>query len=75
MVAVPLSNLIADLGLGDGPVEMMPTCPELRPRHCDSALERVFYGLSECEITDLDGNVLCLSQALQNDGDLPAPSA
>jgi uncharacterized glyoxalase superfamily protein PhnB len=36
-------------------------------------LERMFYGLAEFEITDPDGHVLCLSQALENSGDLPTP--
>jgi uncharacterized glyoxalase superfamily protein PhnB len=38
-------------------------------------LERMFYGLAEFEITDPDGHVLCLSQALEDAGDLPTPSA
>jgi len=37
-------------------------------------LERMFYGLAEFEITDPDGYVICLSQALADDADLPAPS-
>jgi uncharacterized glyoxalase superfamily protein PhnB len=36
-------------------------------------LERMFYGLAEFEITDPDGHVLCLSQALENADDLPTP--
>jgi hypothetical protein len=36
-------------------------------------LERMFYGLVEFEITDPDGNVLCLSQELADAGDLPTP--
>jgi uncharacterized glyoxalase superfamily protein PhnB len=38
-----------------------------------SRLERMFYGLAEFEITDPDGYVLCLSEALQDDDDLPTP--
>jgi uncharacterized glyoxalase superfamily protein PhnB len=38
-------------------------------------LERMFYGLAEFEITDPDGYVLCLSQALEDAGDLPTPAA
>lgn len=37
-------------------------------------LERMFYGLAEFEITDPDGYVLCLSQLLEDDSDLPTPS-
>ncbi len=37
-------------------------------------LERMFYGLSEFEITDPDGYVLCLSESLQDDSDLPTPA-
>jgi catechol 2,3-dioxygenase-like lactoylglutathione lyase family enzyme len=37
-------------------------------------LERMFYGLAEFEITDPDGYVLCLSQLLEGDSDLPTPS-
>jgi uncharacterized glyoxalase superfamily protein PhnB len=36
-------------------------------------LERMFYGLAEFEITDPDGYVLCLSQELEDAGDLPLP--
>jgi catechol 2,3-dioxygenase-like lactoylglutathione lyase family enzyme len=36
-------------------------------------LERMFYGLAEFEITDPDGHILCLSQALENADDLPTP--
>jgi uncharacterized glyoxalase superfamily protein PhnB len=36
-------------------------------------LERMFYGLAEFEITDPDGYVLCLSQELNDAGDLPSP--
>lgn len=36
-------------------------------------LERMFYGLCEFEITDPDGYVICLSEALPNDSDLPSP--
>jgi uncharacterized glyoxalase superfamily protein PhnB len=36
-------------------------------------LERMFYGLSEFEITDPDGHVLCLAEKLRNDRDLPKP--
>lgn len=38
-------------------------------------LERMFYGLSEFEITDPDGHVLCLAEKLRNDRDLPTPEA
>src|SRR5262245_11860852 len=38
-------------------------------------LERMFYGLAEFEITDPDGYVICLSQALDDAGDLPTPAA
>ena len=38
-------------------------------------LERMFYGLAEFEITDPDGYMLCLSQALEDASDLPAPMA
>jgi uncharacterized glyoxalase superfamily protein PhnB len=38
-------------------------------------LERMFYGLAEFEISDPDGYVLCLSQMLQDAGDLPTPVA
>ena len=34
-------------------------------------LERMFYGLAEFEITDPDGYVICLSQLLEDAGDLP----
>jgi len=37
-------------------------------------LERMFYGLAEFEITDLDGYVICLSQALEDACDLPTPT-
>ena len=37
-------------------------------------LERMFYGLSEFEITDPDGYVICLSQLLEDASDLPTPS-
>src|SRR5437016_1405176 len=36
-------------------------------------LERMFYGLSEFEITDPDGYVICLSQMLEDASDLPTP--
>ncbi len=36
-------------------------------------LERMFYGLAEFEITDPDGYVLCLSEALNQMDDLPTP--
>ncbi len=36
-------------------------------------LERMFYGMAEFEITDPDGYVLCLGQALEDPGDLPTP--
>ena len=36
-------------------------------------LERMFYGLSEFEITDPDGHVLCLAEKLRNERDLPKP--
>ena len=38
-------------------------------------LERMFYGLAEFEITDPDGYVICLSQFLEEAGDLPTPAA
>ena len=38
-------------------------------------LERMFYGLAEFEITDPDGNILCLSQRLADMSDLPSPAA
>jgi len=38
-------------------------------------LERMFYGLPEFEITDPDGNVVCLSQLLEDASDLPTPTA
>lgn len=37
-------------------------------------LERMFYGLAEFEITDPDGYILCLSQMLEDDSDLPTPA-
>ncbi len=37
-------------------------------------LERMPYGMSEFEITDPDGYVLCLGQVLDDDADLPTPS-
>jgi uncharacterized glyoxalase superfamily protein PhnB len=36
-------------------------------------LERMFYGLSEFEITDPDGYVVCLSQFVEDASDLPTP--
>ena len=36
-------------------------------------MEKMFYGLAEFEITDPDGYVLCLSQKLEDDSDLPSP--
>jgi uncharacterized glyoxalase superfamily protein PhnB len=36
-------------------------------------LEWMFYGLAEFELTDPDGYVLCLSQELPDDADLPRP--
>jgi len=36
-------------------------------------LERMFYGLAEFEVTDPDGYVICLSQQLEDDSDLPVP--
>jgi catechol 2,3-dioxygenase-like lactoylglutathione lyase family enzyme len=36
-------------------------------------LERMFYGLAEFEIADPDGNVICLSQLLEDASDLPTP--
>lgn len=36
-------------------------------------LERMPYGLAEFEITDPDGHVICLSQAVDEAMDLPAP--
>ncbi len=38
-------------------------------------LERMPYGLSEFEITDPDGYILCLSQELEDASDLPTPHA
>ena len=38
-------------------------------------LERMPYGLAEFEISDPDGYVICLSQMLEDAGDLPTPSA
>jgi catechol 2,3-dioxygenase-like lactoylglutathione lyase family enzyme len=38
-------------------------------------LEQMFYGLAEFEITDPDGYVICLSQQLEDPGDLPMPQA
>jgi len=37
-------------------------------------LERMFYGLAEFEITDPDGYLLCLGQALEDASDLPSPA-
>ena len=37
-------------------------------------LERMFYGMAEFEITDPDGYVLCLGQALEDTSDLPTPA-
>lgn len=37
-------------------------------------LERMFYGLAEFEITDPDGYVLCLSEELEDQEDLPTPT-
>ncbi len=37
-------------------------------------LERMIYGMAEFEITDPDGYVLCLGQALEGAGDLPTPA-
>lgn len=36
-------------------------------------LERMFYGLCEFEIVDLDGYAICLAEPLRNDSDLPTP--
>ena len=36
-------------------------------------LERMFYGLAEFEIKDLDGYVLCLAEELDDGQDLPTP--
>jgi hypothetical protein len=36
---------------------------------------RMPYGLAEFEITDPDGYVICLSQLLEDAGDLPTPAA
>jgi len=36
-------------------------------------LERMFYGLCEFEIVDLDGYVICLAEPLRDDSDLPTP--
>jgi len=33
----------------------------------------MFYGLAQFEVTDPDGYVLCLSQALEDVRDLPSP--
>ena len=38
-------------------------------------LEQMPYGLAEFEITDPDGYVICLSQQLEDAGDLPGPTA
>ncbi len=38
-------------------------------------LEQMPYGLAEFEITDPDGYVICLSQQLQDAGELPTPVA
>ena len=38
-------------------------------------LERMPYGLAEFEITDPNGYVICLSQLLEDAGDLPTPAA
>ncbi len=38
-------------------------------------LERMPYGLAEFEIMDPDGYVICLSQFLEDAGDLPTPTA
>lgn len=38
-----------------------------------ASLRAMFYGLSEFEITDPDGHVLCLAEKLRNDRDLPKP--
>jgi uncharacterized glyoxalase superfamily protein PhnB len=35
-------------------------------------LERAFYGLAECEVRDLDGYVICLSQDLADARDVPS---
>lgn len=37
-------------------------------------VEQMPYGLAEFEIVDPDGHVLCLSQELDNEGDVPRPS-
>jgi catechol 2,3-dioxygenase-like lactoylglutathione lyase family enzyme len=37
-------------------------------------LEQMPYGLAEFEITDPDGYVICLSQRLEDAGDLPTPA-
>lgn len=36
-------------------------------------LERMFYGLCEFEIVDLDDYTICLAEPLRNDSDLPTP--
>lgn len=36
-------------------------------------LERMFYGMSEFELTDPDGHVICLGQYLDDADDLPTP--
>jgi hypothetical protein len=38
-------------------------------------LERMAYGLSEFEVTDPEGYVICLSQLLEDASDLPTPAA
>lgn len=38
-------------------------------------LEQMPYGLAEFEITDPDGYIICLSQQLENGGDLPRPTS
>jgi catechol 2,3-dioxygenase-like lactoylglutathione lyase family enzyme len=38
-------------------------------------LERMAYGLAECEVIDPDGHRVCLAQELPEMGDLPAPEA
>ena len=37
-------------------------------------LERMPYGLTEFEITDPDGYVICLSQLIEDASDLPTPA-
>ncbi len=57
------------LRLGDGLREL---CARLDQQGAVTRrLERMPYGLAECDVRDPDGYVLCLSQALADAGDLP----